>query len=78
MPTGKTALKKVVTLAESFVLSQKGHWGHEEWEKLLADVRKAGVKIDGDESKRNLGNILEGGRHFFESAEKSRKRAPKR
>lgn len=69
MPSGKTVLNKVFTLAEGFVVAQKADWGHEEWEKLLDKAAKAGVDVSDEEVKRNLGNILEGGKHLYCCAE---------
>lgn len=78
MPTGKTGLKKVFTLAEAFVVEQKSRWTHAEREKALAVLRKAGVDIDNDEATRNLGDILESGRLIFEPAEETGNRVRKR
>ena len=68
MPTGKTVVKRVFTLAEAFIVSQKGTWEHNDWEMLLEDCEKAGVDVEDDEAKRNLGNILEGAKYFFDTA----------
>jgi hypothetical protein len=68
MATPKTEVKKVFTLAQAFVVSQKARWGHDDWEKLLEDLEKEGVDMEDDEARRNLGNILEGGKHFFVTA----------
>lgn len=78
MPTAKTALKKVFTLAEAFVVEQKGHWGNAEREKAPADVQKAVVEIDNDGAKRSLRNILESGRDYVEFDEETRSRARNR
>jgi hypothetical protein len=57
--------KKVFTLAAAFIATQKGEWSHDAWEGLLKRTEKAGVPVQDDESKRNLGNILEGVKFFY-------------
>ncbi len=50
--------------AGKFVVSQKGVWNHDDWERLLAQVEKMNLKLT-DECKRNLGNILEAAKYFY-------------
>jgi len=59
----KSILQEVLDLAGKFVSAQKGQWGHDEWEQLLADVAALGLELT-DETKRNLGNIVESCKHF--------------
>ena len=77
MATGKATVKAVYTLAEAFVASQKGQWGHDAWEKLLRDAALRGVVVDDDEARRNLGSVVEGGRYFYHAAESERGKAGK-
>lgn len=64
MATTMSALQKILELAEKFVTKQKGAWEHDEWEAFLAKAAQAGLDVN-DESKRNLGNILEGLKYFY-------------
>jgi len=64
MPAAKNSLQKVLDLAGKFVTKQHGEWNHDEWEALLPKVAKMGFEM-GDETKRNLGNILEASKHFY-------------
>ena len=64
MPAAKNSMQKVLDLAGKFVTKQEGEWNHEEWEALLPKVTKMGFEMD-DETKRNLGNILEASKHFY-------------
>lgn len=64
MPVKKSPLEKLVSLASDFVIKQKGAWGHEEWENLVAAVVKEGFALE-DEGKRNLGNVLEALKYFY-------------
>lgn len=68
MPKKPLEPKRIFTLAEAFIVSQGAHWGHDEWEELLEEAKAKGVDVEDDEAKRNLGNIIEGGRFFYESA----------
>lgn len=76
----KTLVQQVLDTAGKFVSGQKGQWGHEEWEKLVAEIEALGIEPS-DETKRNLGNIIESCRHFqtMEPAPKTaKKRTPSR
>lgn len=75
MPAAKSSLQKVLELAGQFVSAQKGDWCHEDWEGFLAKVAKAGISLN-DESKRNLGNILEGLKFFYHMMAAPAKKAP--
>ncbi|MFO7974159.1 MAG: hypothetical protein R6V12_05950 [Candidatus Hydrogenedentota bacterium] len=70
MAAAKSSVQKLLDLAGQFITKQKGDWGHEEWEGLLAKAEALGVPVD-DESKRNLGNILEAGKYFYTTMPKS-------
>ncbi len=59
MTTGKTEFKKMRTLAEAFVDSHRGRWEHDDWEKLLANARKAGLDAEDNEVRQHIGDILE-------------------
>lgn len=63
----KTVLQKVLDLAGKFVSTHDGNWGHAEWEDLVADAAAQGIEPT-DETKRNLGNILESCKYFHGSA----------
>lgn len=63
----KTVLQKVLDLAGKFVTTHGGKWGHAEWEEFLASAAAQGVAVT-DESKRNLGNILETSKYFYAMA----------
>jgi len=60
----KSVLQQILSLTEKFVSSQKGEWEHDEWEGWLDKVGALGVELT-DETKRNLGNILESCKHFY-------------
>lgn len=85
MAAAKSPVEKLLDLAGQFITKQNGDWDHAAWEAFLAKAEALGVPVD-DESKRNLGNILEGGKYFYTTmpqkpAKKKaapRKRAPKR
>jgi len=64
MPPAKNGLSKLLDLAAAFVTQQKGEWNHDEWEALLGKAEQIGFVVD-DESKRNLGNILEASKYFY-------------
>ncbi len=70
----KTTTQKLLDLAGKFVTAQNGKWNHMEWEALLGDVAALGVELN-DESRRNLGNILEASKYFHHSTATAR---PKR
>ena len=60
----KTILQGVLDAAGQFVVTQKGEWNHEQWEALLEKVAALGLDSS-DETKRNLGNILESAKFFY-------------
>lgn len=64
MAPSKNALQKVLEAAGSFVIAQKGSWDHGEWESFLNKIAAQGVAVT-DETKRNLGNILEASKYFY-------------
>ena len=64
MATKKIMSDAVLDLAAGFVRKQQGAWEHEDWEKFLADAEKLGVEMS-DETRRNLGNILEAAKFFY-------------
>ncbi len=61
----KNALQKVLEMAGTFVTTQKGTWDHGDWERLLETLDSQGV-VASDETKRNLGNILEASKYFYQ------------
>ncbi len=67
MATKKNEVEKILELTGEFVTRQGGAWGHLDWESFLKKAAKAGVTLD-DESKRNLGNILEGAKFLYHRA----------
>ena len=71
----KSILQEVLDLAGGFVSAQKGQWGHDEWEKLLSDAAALGLELT-DETKRNLGNIVESCKHFHAMEAKPVKAVP--
>ncbi len=81
MAAAKNSLEKLLELAGQFVTKQKGTWEHENWEALLTKAGALGMPTD-DESKRNLGNILEAGKYFYanmpQPAAKKSAAAPKK
>ena len=64
MATTKNALVQIHELVSTFVTRQKGTWGHEEWEDLLAKLAKLGFEVN-DEMKRRVGNLLEESKALF-------------
>ncbi len=74
MAAAKEPVEKLLELAGQFIAKQKGNWDHADWEAFLNKVGTLGVPTD-DESKRNLGNILEAGKFFYASMPKA---APKK
>ena len=80
MAAAKSSVQKLLDLAGQFITKQKGNWEHEDWEALLTKVEALGVPVD-DECKRNLGNILEGGKYFYNAmpqAAPKKKAAPRK
>ncbi|MDQ1258136.1 MAG: hypothetical protein QG656_2745 [Candidatus Hydrogenedentes bacterium] len=63
----KSMYEKVLELCAQFVVKRKGAWEHDDWERFLIKAAQAGVELS-DESKRNLGNILEGAKYFYLAA----------
>ena len=70
----KRPLQNLLDLSGAFVVAQKGRWNHADWEAFLKKTEAAGVKLT-DEAKRNLGNLLEASKHFYELLPKG---APKK
>jgi len=64
-------MQKVLDLAGKFVVSHKGTWDHTAWENFLTKAEKTGIGLD-DEAKRNLGNILEATKYFYQQAPPAR------
>ena len=60
----KITLQELLDTAGGFVTTQKGAWEHDEWEALLKKLTRAGLELN-DETKRNLGNILESAKYFY-------------
>ncbi len=56
-------LQQLMNLAATFVVDQKGRWNHSDWESFLIKAEALGIRAD-DETKRNLGNMLEAAKHF--------------
>lgn len=56
--------EKVLDLAAKFVTRQQGIWEHADWEAFLAEAGKLGLELN-DETRRNLGNILEAAKSFW-------------
>jgi len=81
----KTPLEKLFDLSGRFIVAQKGDWNHSDWERFLEGIAGLGVTGDSitDEDKRNLGNMLEAGKHFYNRSPAAtkrpaaRKRAPR-
>ncbi len=69
MSNGKATAKKAFKLAEAFVVANKGKWDHESWEELIRQAADVGVSADNDEAKRNLGNLVESGKYFFQQGD---------
>ena len=65
MAAKKSELEKILELAGDFVTKKKGSWDHDAWEGFLKKAEKIGVVIN-DQGKRNLGNILEAAKYFYE------------
>ena len=64
MAAKKHAVQDILEAAGQFVLSQKGDWDHAAWEEFLVKIAGLGIEVC-DESKRNLGNILEATKFFY-------------
>ena len=69
MNTGKTSTRKAFKLAEAFVVANKGQWDHHAWEAFIDQATEEGVLGESDEVKRNLGNMLECGKFFYQQGE---------
>lgn len=63
MATTKSMPERVLELAAKFVTRQKGTWEHDDWEAFLDEAGKLGLDLN-DETRRNLGNILEAAKSF--------------
>lgn len=63
MATTKSMPEQVLELAAKFVTRQQGVWEHADWEVFLGDAGKLGLDLS-DETRRNLGNILEAAKSF--------------
>jgi hypothetical protein len=59
-------LSKLLGRVDKFVTQHDGHWNHSDWEQLVEEARAMGFPFDDDECKRNLGNILEASKYFYE------------
>ncbi len=57
--------QKLAKRATDFVVSQKGIWGHEEWEGFCAKAAADGVEMN-DCTREALGNLLEAVRYFYD------------
>lgn len=80
MPTVKNTTQQILDAAGQFVTKQKGVWEHDDWEAFLDKMSAIGVKLD-DNGKRNLGNVLEAAKYFYQAAPPvapKRKAAPKK
>ena len=73
MSDGKATAKKAFKLAEAFIIANKGQWNHESWEELIQQAADAGLSAEDDEAKRNLGNLVESGKFFFQQGEERAK-----
>lgn len=60
----KNLSQKVLDLAGKFVARQEGAWEHTDWEIFLEEAAGLGIELT-DESRRNLGNILEAAKFFY-------------
>jgi hypothetical protein len=60
----KHAVQEILDVAGQFVIAQKGDWDHAAWEEFLVKIAGLGIELC-DESKRNLGNILEATKSFY-------------
>lgn len=68
MAAKKNEVQKLLELAGDFVTKRNGDWDHEEWEGFLKKAEKIGAVSD-DQGKRNLGNILEAAKFFYQRAD---------
>ncbi|HNR30245.1 MAG TPA: hypothetical protein PKI11_05110 [Candidatus Hydrogenedentes bacterium] len=59
----KRLSQKVLDLAGKFVAGQDGAWEHADWELFAEEAAALGFELT-DESRRNLGNILEAAKYF--------------
>ncbi len=60
----KNLSQKMLDLAGKFVARQEGAWEHADWETFLEETAELGVELT-DETRRNLGNILEAAKYFY-------------
>ena len=74
----KHKLQQLTEKATAFVIEQNGVWDHQAWEALVEDLSSPGLQFT-DECKRNLGNLLEAAKYFYQTmpAEPPKKAAAK-
>lgn len=68
MAAKKNEVQKLLELAGDFVTKRNGDWDHAEWEGFLKKAEKISAVSD-DQGKRNLGNILEAAKFFYQRAD---------
>lgn len=56
---------KLIDAVEKFVVKHRGQWNHSEWEQMTREASQLGYPCEEDECKRNLGNILESCKFFY-------------
>jgi len=56
---------KLMDAVEKFVVKHRGQWNHSEWEQMTQEASQLGYPCEEDECKRNLGNILESCKFFY-------------
>jgi hypothetical protein len=74
--TGKRMTGTVSDQTAKFIDKTKGKWEHLEWEKFVKDIQKKGVDITED-TKANLGGILESAKKFYVSLSPAMKKEKK-
>lgn len=60
----KQAHQKLLDLAGQFIIENNDGWDHFAWEELLRKAADLGFDFHPDESRRQMGNILEAARFF--------------
>jgi hypothetical protein len=58
-------VEKLAKQAVDFVVSNKGTWGHEDWESFCARSATDGVELN-EHNRVALGNLLEALRYFYQ------------